>query len=90
MLIDYKNQKLISTEEINNQQVEFNVRQAKLQLQADILSTEQLISDGEVKLKLAKQTYPFNSERIIDAQLKLEACQEGLKRLKELETELFS
>ena len=90
MLIDYKNQKLISTEEINKQQVEFNVRQAKLQLQADILSTEQLISEGEAKLKLAKQTYPFNSERIIDCQLKLEACQEGLKRLKELEIELFN
>ncbi len=90
MLIDYKNKKLISTDEINNQQVEFNVRQAKLQLQADILKTEQLISEGEVKLKLAKQTYPFDSERIIDSQLELEAYQEGLKRLKELETELFS
>lgn len=89
MLIDYKNQKLISTEEINNQQVKFNVRQAKLQLQADILKTEQLISEGEVKLKLAKQTYPFDSEHIIECQLNLEACQEGLKRLKELETELF-
>ena len=90
MLIDYKNKKLISTDEINNQQVEFNVRQAKLQLQADILKTEQLISEGEIKLKLAKQTYPFDSERIIDSQLELEAYQEGLKRLKELETELFS
>jgi hypothetical protein len=89
MLIDYKNKKLISTDEINNQQVEFNVRQAKLQLQADILKTEQLISEGEAKLKLAKQTYPFDSERIIDSQLELEAYQEGLKRLKELETELF-
>ena len=89
MLIDYKNQKLISTEELNNQQVKFNVRQAKLQLQADILKTEQLISEGEAKLKLAKQTYPFDSERIIDSQLELEAYQEGLKRLKELETELF-
>ena len=89
MLIDYKNKKLISTDEINNQQVEFNVRQAKLQLQADILKTEQLISEGEAKLKLAKQTYPFNSERIIDSQLELEAYQEGLQRLKELETELF-
>lgn len=89
MLIDYKNQKLISTEEINNQQVEFNVRQAKLQLQADILKTEQLISEEEAKLKLAKQTYPFDSERIIDSQLELEAYQEGLKRLKKLETELF-
>ena len=89
MLIDYKNKKLISTDEINNQQVEFNVRQAKLQLQADILKTEQLISEGEAKLKLAKQTYPFESDRILDAQLELEAFQEGLKRLKELETELF-
>lgn len=89
MLIDYKNQKMISTEQLNNQQVEFNVRQAKLQLQADILKTEQLISEVEAKLKLAKQTYPFNSERIIDGQLELEACQEGLKRLKKLETELF-
>ena len=89
MLIDYKNKKLISTDEINKQQVEFNVRQAKLQLQADILKTEQLISEGEAKLKLAKQTYPFDSGRIIDSQLELEAYQEGLKRLKELETELF-
>lgn len=89
MLIDYKNKKLISPDEMNNQQVEFNVRQAKLQLQADILKTEQLISEGEAKLKLAKQTYPFDSERIIDSQLELEAYQEGLKRLKELETELF-
>ena len=90
MLIDYKNKKLISPDEMDNQQVEFNVRQAKLQLQADILSTEQLISKEEAKLKLEKQTYPFNSERIIDSQLKLEAYQEGLKRLKELETELFN
>ena len=89
MLIDYKNKKLISPDEMDNQQVEFNVRQAKLQLQADILSTEKLISEEEAKLKLAKQTYPFNSEHIICVQLKLEACQEGLKRLKELETELF-
>ena len=90
MLIDYKNQTMISPEEIDKQQVKFNVRQAKLQLQADILKTEQLISEGEVKLKLAKQTYPFDSGRIIDSQLELEAYQEGLKRLKELETELFS
>lgn len=89
MLIDYKNKKLISTDEINSRQVEFNVRQAKLQLQADILKTEQLISEGEAKLKLAKQTYPFDSKHIIDCQLELEAYQEGLKRLKELETELF-
>ena len=89
MLIDYKNKKLISTDEINNQQVEFNVRQAKLQLQADILKTEQLVSEGEAKLKSAKQTYPFDSAWIIDSQLELEAYQEGLKRLKELETELF-
>ena len=89
MLIDYKNKKMISTEEINNQQVEFNVRQAKLQLQADILNTEQLISEGEAKLKLAKQTFPFDSEKIIDSQLELEAYQEGLKRLKKLEKELF-
>ena len=40
-------------------------------------------------LEEAKEVYPFNAQGVIDIQIEIESFKDGLKRLKELESELF-
>lgn len=87
MLIDYKNRKAVSQEEMSQKDVELKVNQAKLQLESDILATEQSKAEIEEKLTVAKTTFPLDALKIIDLQVELEAYEDGLRRLKNLKAE---
>ena len=89
MKIDYKNKKLMSSEEMTQKEVEFKVEETKLQLQADILATKQSIAKIEGELELIKHTYPLSGKEIINLQVELESYKDGLTRLEALMTELF-
>lgn len=89
MKIDYKNRKLMSSEEMTQKEIEFKVESAKLQLQSDILATKQSKAKAESELEAAKHTYPLDSQTIIKCQLEVEAYTDGLNRLEELMKELF-
>ena len=89
MKIDYKNKKLMSSEEMTQKEIEFKVESAKLQLQSDILATKQLKAEAEAKLEAAKHSYPLDTQTIINCQWELESYTDGLNRLEELMKELF-
>ena len=46
--------------------------------------------EAEKELQEAKQAYPFNTQRIIDAQVKVEDFKEAIERIEALQKELFS
>ena len=89
MKIDYKNRKLMSSEEMTQKEIEYKVESAKLQLQSDILATKVSKAEAEAKLEAAKHTYPLDTQTIIDCQAEVEAYTEGLEKLEALMTELF-
>ena len=89
MKIDYKNKKLMSSEEMTEKEIEYKVESAKLQLQSDILATKQSKAKAEAELETAKYTYPLDTQKIIECQAEVEAYAEGLKKLEALMKELF-
>jgi hypothetical protein len=89
MKIDYKNKKLMSSEEMTQKEIEYKVESAKLSLQSDILATKLSKARAEANLEEAKHTYPLNTQTIIDCQAEVEAYTEGLEKLEALMTELF-
>ena len=89
MKIDYKNKKLMSSEEMTQKEIECKVESAKLQLQSDILATKQSKFKAEAELEAAKHTYPLNTPKIIECQAEVEAYAEGLVKLEALMKELF-
>ena len=89
MKIDYKNKKLMSSEEMTEKEIEYKVESAKLQLQSDILATKQSKAKAEAELEAAKHTYPLDTQTIVKCQIELEAYEEGLSRLEALLKELF-
>ena len=89
MKIDYKNKKLMSSEEMTQKEIEYKVESAKLSLQSDILATKLSKARAEATLEEAKHTYPLDTQTIIDCQAEVEAYAEGLTKLEALMTELF-
>ena len=89
MKIDYKNKKLMSSEEMTQKELEYKVESAKLQLQSDILATKQSKAKAEAELETAKYTYPLDTQKIINCQTEVEAYAEGLEKLETLMKELF-
>lgn len=89
MKIDYKNKKLMSSEEMTQKEVEYKVESAKLSLQSDILATKVSKAEVEAKLEAAKHSYPLDTQTIIELQDEVEAYTEGLAKLEALMIELF-
>ena len=87
MRIDYAKKKLLSAEELNQQEVSYMVDEAKLQFDADILSTKRELAAKKAELEEAKTSYPLDTQKIINLQIEVEAYQDGLKRLQELKKE---
>ena len=91
------NQKIMKYEELLNlspaesakAEIPYKVREAKLQLDSDILSTERSLSKAEEKLRKAKGSFPYNSQNIITAEIEVEMYTDGLKRLNKLLIEQF-
>ena len=86
--INYKKRELLSQEETSTQEVEFAVEDAKLQLQSDILATKKSLEIKKSELQDAKNTYPLNTEVIIDLVMEVEGLKKGIKMLTKLQEEL--
>ena len=88
MKLNYKTKQLLSEEVKTSQEVEFAVKDASLQLQADILETEKQLSSKENLLKDLKTTYPLETQKIINCISDINCLKDGLKLLKDLKSEL--
>jgi outer membrane protein TolC len=83
-------ERLQQSQEDKNSKAELRqAANAKLQLQSDILATEQSVADAEDRLEAAKSSIQFSAQSVVTAQIELEQAQDGLKRIKALEAELF-
>jgi len=82
---------LLSDKDQELQEVEFQVKNAELQLAADILATKKSLGTKEEALTKAKRNLATGgtAQQIIDLQVEVEALSDGLKRLEALNTELF-
>ena len=85
----YKQLLSITTSDKESADVSFKSENAALQLASDILATRKAITEATQAVANAKGAYPFNSESIKTAEIKLEGLSDGLKRLQAYEKELF-
>ena len=88
MKINYKEQKFISPEEVESQEVKFMVEDTKLQFQKDLLETKRALSAAQVELNELKTDYPLNVQSIIDKQIEIENYSDAITRMNELGEEL--
>lgn len=79
----------LSEKEREDQDTSFLVKQSELQLQSDILATEKSLAEEKQKRNQTIVNMPFNAERVIACDIKIEALEDGLKRLNALKVELF-
>lgn len=87
MKINFKERKLVSSEELDQKEVQYAVDEAKLQLQSDILATEKSLASKKAELDDAKCSVPLNSSNIVNLQIEVESLEDGLKRLNALKKE---
>lgn len=85
----YKDLRAQSAEELNSEALLFEEGEAKLSLQSDILATKKSLSSKRRELTNAKKAFPFNSNLVIQLQVEVEGLEDGMKRLEELQKELF-
>lgn len=85
--IDYAKKELLSTEELNQQEVSYMVDEAKLQFDADVLNTKRALATKKAELEEAKTSYPIDTLKIINLQIEVESLEDGLKRLEILKKE---
>ena len=85
--INYAKKELLSTEELNQQEVSYMVNEAKLQFDADVLNTKRALATKKAELEEAKTSYPIDTLNIINLQIEVESLEDGLKRLEILKKE---
>lgn len=86
--INYKEQKFISPEETESQEVKFMVEDTKLQFQKDLLETTRALSAAQVELNELKTDYPLDIQAIIDKQIEIENYEDAIGRMDKLGIEL--
>lgn len=86
-LINYKKKTLISPTDQAQENVDLMVKEAKLQLDSDILATERELLQARQTATLSRQKYPLNVQEILDADNNVESLEQGLAKLQELKKE---
>lgn len=87
--LSYLERRQRSEQEIQSEESQFQADTAKLQLQSDILATQQSLAEANRALDNAKSCYPFSSKAILEAEIKVEGLEDGLARLDRYKAELF-
>ena len=87
ILINYKNRTLISPSDQAQENIDLMVKEAKLQLDSDILATERELLQARQTATLSRQKYPLNVQEILDADANVESLECGLTKLQELKKE---
>jgi hypothetical protein len=88
MKIDYKNKRLLSPSEQESKEVDYLVESARLQFEADLLETRRGLEESKAKLSDLKTEHPLDVKSIIEAEIEVEAYQDGINRLNKLGQEL--
>lgn len=68
----------------------FQVEESQQQIDGDILATKRSLATARQELIKAESAYPFNSKNVVEAELKIEGYEAGLKRLEAIKTRLFT
>lgn len=87
--LKYQERLLQSDQEKVQEDVQFQVEQAKLQLDADLLATKQSLADSEKELNNLKSSYPLNPSHIIKVKGTVSELKKGIEELVALQKELF-
>lgn len=88
MRLNYKEAKLLSSEEKSQKDVEYAVKSTKLQYQSNQLATQQSLEEAQNELEEAKTEYPLDFAKIVSLMDKVESLEKGLKALENLGVEL--
>lgn len=87
--LKYKDRLLQSDQEKDQMDVEYQVEQAKLQLDADLLATKRSLAESEKALVTLKSSFPLNAASIVDQQGDVAELKAGMSALEALKKELF-
>lgn len=80
----------VSQEEKSKKEFRSKAKRAKQSLRADILSTEEKLSEAEEKYELAQVAFPYSGTAEIEASEEVEAYKSGLEKLNNLLKTKFS
>jgi hypothetical protein len=78
-----------SSQQVEEEQLEFQVEESKQQIEGDLLATKRSLAAAKQELIKAESAYPFNSKTVVEAELKIEGYEAGLKRLEAIKDRLF-
>ncbi len=76
-------------EEFINDEVDLRVEEAHQQLQLDRSATKRELLKAKKRLAEAESDYPFQTEAVVNAELKVEGLEKGLKKIEAIEARLF-
>ena len=72
MRINYKTKELLDETKMQQKEVEYAIRKTKLQLDADILTTEEELDTKRMELEILKTTYPLDTQAFINMKSEIE------------------
>ena len=87
MKINYKEKKLLNPMETPEKEIKFAIKETDLQLQSDILATEQAISNSDKRLSDLKTNYPFSIQEYLKELEENQSLKNGLAEMKKLQIE---
>lgn len=87
--LKYKDLLLQSSQEKEEQEVQFRVEEMQQSLDGDILATKRSLASEKAALIRFKSQFPLNTETIVNTQIRIESLEDGLSRLNQLREELF-
>ena len=88
MKVNYKEKKVLSQEEENQETLEFALEDTALNLRSDILATKRALAKAKKELSEAKTEYPLDIEFIMKKTDEIEGWKTGLKTLTDLQKDL--
>tara|TARA_R110000851_G_scaffold295757_1_gene450741 strand:+ start:600 stop:863 length:264 start_codon:yes stop_codon:yes gene_type:complete len=85
----YKTRVKKSAQEVEQSQLDHDVAQSKLQIQADLLATKLALSKEEAKLEKLKSARPFSLADVVSQTQVVNDYKDGLTVAEAIVTELF-
>lgn len=77
--INYASKTLVSQEEINQEELNFCVEEARQQYLADKLQLQKDISSKRKEINDAKIAYPFSATLVVQSEIELMSLEKGLE-----------
>ena len=84
MKVDYKNKTLLSTEEVENAELEYAVENTELELKSALLNTKKSLGEAKNELKDLKSDYPLDIDAIVEKILDIRDLEDGVNIIESL------